>query len=297
MFLSLALVVIDFDKKGKIWMKKPLIIIPAYNVEKEINKLLDNLQEYRDRLVVINDGSEDSTLNIIRKKGFKVLNNNINKGISFSVNKGIEWAKREEYDKIILMDSDGQHDPQFIPQFEEALDYYDFVYGNRFGKSIYLPSTKIASNMMAALLVKSIWKKNISDVACGFKAFCLNKGIESTIDVTGNYSIVYDILFYSLRNQLKIKRIDISAIYYPNELWYTRIDELIALLSSIERFTAGSECNNLNINNLKDKIYNKKDFKIEVMGHVFFAFYLNDKNGYVFQSDIRKLYDYANGDL
>lgn len=278
-------------------MKKPLIIIPAYNVEKEIGKLLDNLLEYRDRLVVINDGSDDSTLSVIKTKGFFVLNNNINKGVSFSVKKGIEWAKNKEYDKIILMDSDGQHDPKFIPRFEETLNYCDFAYGSRFSKNIFLPSAKIASNMMAALLVNSIWESNISDVACGFKAFCLDKGIENIIDVTGGYSIVYDILFYSLCNQLKIKSVDISAIYYPNELWFTRVEELIALLTSIERFTNKEKFSNLNINILKDKINNKKDFTIEIMGYIFFAFYLNNKNGYIIQSDIENLYEYANGDL
>ena len=278
-------------------MKKPLIIRPAYNVEKEIGRLLDNLLEYRDRLVVINDGSDDSTLSIIRTKGFFVLNNNINKGISFSVKKGIEWAKSKEYDKIILMDSDGQHDPKFIPRFEEALNYCDFVYGNRFGKNIYLPSTKIASNMMAALLVNSICESNISDVACGFKAFCLNKGIENIIDVSECYSIVYDILLYSLCNQLKIRSVDISAIYYPNELWFTRIDELIALLASIERFAKKEKLNKLNINVMKNKISNKKNFTVKIMGYDFFAFYVNNKNGYIIQSNIENLYEYANGVL
>lgn len=245
--------------------------------------------------IVINDGSDDSTLSIIRTKGFFVLNNNINKGISFSVKKGIEWAKSKEYDKIILMDSDGQHDPKFIPRFEEALNYCDFVYGNRFGKNIYLPSTKIASNMMAALLVNSICESNISDVACGFKAFCLNKGIENIIDVSECYSIVYDILLYSLCNQLKIRSVDISAIYYPNELWFTRIDELIALLASIERFAKKEKLNKLNINVMKNKISNKKNFTVKIMGYDFFAFYVNNKNGYIIQSNIENLWSFVDG--
>lgn len=253
-------------------MKKPLIIMPAYNVEKEIGKLLDNMQEYRNRLVIINDGSNDSTLSIVRNKGFKVLNNDSNKGISFSIIEGIEWAKSEGFDKIIMMDSDGQHDPQFIPQFENMLNYYDLVYGNRFGKNLYLPSAKIASNMMAALLVNCIWKCKIFDVACGFKGFCLNKGIEDIINVRECYSVVYDILFYSLRNNLKIKSVDISAIYYPNDFWYTRSDEIKALLASIERFADRDRVNVLNMDILQNKIYNTEDFSIKFMEHLFLDF-------------------------
>lgn len=278
-------------------MKKPLIIIPAYNAEKEISDLLDRLLQYRERLVVINDGSSDSTLDIITHKGITVLDNCTNRGISFCVNRGINWAKSQGFDKIILMDADGQHEPQFIPQFESALNFYDFVYGNRFKNNDYIPSAKIASNMIASLLVNSIWKCNIHDVACGFKAFRLNKGIENAIDVLGRYSMVYDILFYSLYNKLKISSVDINAIYYANEFWYTRVAELEALLKSIELFADMEKVEKLEIENLKDKIYCRKNFHIEISGFIFFAFFLNDVNGYIFQSDLKKLFDYANGDL
>lgn len=275
-------------------MEKPLIIIPAFNVENKIGDILNGMQEYRERLLIINDGSNDNTQDIIKNKGFMILNNTINKGVSFSVNKGIEWAKSRGFDKVIMMDSDGQHDPTFIPEFEDALNYYDLVCGNRFSNNIYLPSTKLASNMMAALLVDSIWKCKMNDVACGFKAFCLNKGIEDVISVEGRYSFVYDVLFYSLSQNFKIKSIDISAIYHSEELWYTRIEELCALLNSIERFADQGKLYRINIMDLKEKLFRKEDFTIKYSDYIFYGYFLNNRNGYIIQSEIKKMINHVN---
>lgn len=278
-------------------MKKPLIIMPAYNVEKEIGNLLDEMIEYYERLIIINDGSNDSTLDIIKHKGVMVLDNKINKGISYCVDKGIKWAKQQGFDKIILMDADGQHAPQFIPQFDNALNFYDIVCGCRFRNNNFIPSVKMASNMMASLLANSIWKSDINDVACGFKAFCLNKGIENSINISGKYSMVYDILFYSLHNKLKVGSVDINAIYCPKEFWYTRVEELQALFETIEVFASKENVKNLGIENIKEKISKRKNFFVEISDFAFYSFFLKDVEGYIIQSDLKKLFEYANGDL
>lgn len=278
-------------------MKKPLIVMPAYNVEKEISNVLDAMREYYERLVVINDGSNDATLDVVKRKDVIVLDNEVNKGISFCADRGIKWAKEHGFDKIILMDADGQHDPQFIPQFDNELNFYDIVCGSRFKNSRYVPSAKIASNMMAALLVNSVWESGIKDVACGFKAFCLYKGIEDAINVLGKYSMVYDILIYSLQNKLKIANVDINPIYYPEEFWYTRVEELKALFETIEFFASKDNVKNLGIENLKAKIFQRQDFCFNISGFDFYLFFLQNVDGYIIQSDLKKLFEYANGDF
>lgn len=274
-------------------MDKTLIIMPAYNVADQINKLLDEMGRYRNCLLVIDDGSCDSTGKNVRDQGFQVIRTEENRGISYSISRGIQWAKTQGYDHVILMDSDGQHDPKYIPRFAHSLKSYDFVYGKRFGDIYTAPSVKLASNMLASLIVSAVWNCNIHDIACGFKAFRLNKGIEEAISTSEKYSVVYDVLFYCLNAKLKMKGENISTIYPPNEMWYTRTEEIMALLISIKRYAETEKMKKLTLDDLEESVQRQLDFHIILSGYEFFGFYIAERNGYIIQSKLEGLLEYT----
>lgn len=269
---------------------RPLIIMPAYNVENHIGNLLERMSNYKDNMIIINDGSTDNTEDIIKKIGIKFLANQSNKGISYSIKKGIDWGKNNGFDRIILIDADEQHDPKYIPYFERMLLDYDYVYGSRFNRDKYYPSCKFVSNVLANLLIYCKWKVHIKDVACGFKGFKLYKGIEDNISENGGYSLVYDTLFYSLENKFSIINIDINAIYFPEDFWFTRTNEIRALISSLNKFPTHNSILENDIKRIEDSIKQKKDFQVVFDDKIFYAFYLIDKEGYIIQSDLEKLY-------
>jgi len=182
-----------------------LIIIPVYNVERNIGTLLNMLKTYKDDLIIINDGSIDNTEEIIKNMKFNYLNNSSNRGVSYSINKGIEWGKKQGYNQVILMDGDGQHEPKFIPYFDSQLSNgYDYIYGTRFNKEVRCPESKLCANVLLSLLIREKWNVYIKDIACGFKSFKLYKGIEDNINKNGGYSLVYDTLFYCLEKEYNI---------------------------------------------------------------------------------------------
>lgn len=272
---------------------KSLIIIPAYNVGKKIGKLLNTMIPYKDNLIIINDGSTDNTERIIKNMQFNYLNNKENRGISYSIKNGINWGKEQGYNQVILMDGDGQHNPKYIPYFEYQLSKgYDYVYGARFSKDVYCPNSKLCANILVSLLVNEKWNVYIKDIACGFKSFKLYRGIEDNINQNGGYSLVYDTLFCCLEKGYNIASVNIDPIYYPEELWYTRNNEINALINALEKYQKNTTILEHYIDLVKDCINNGRDFQIELEGKNFYAFYLKNRKGYIIQSDIEKLYEY-----
>ena len=127
-------------------MKRKLIIIPAYNEDKTIlgtvRDIVKNAPSYD--YVVIDDGSNDKTFQICKREGIQVVHLPINLGIGGAVQTGYLFAKENNYDLVVQIDADGQHDPRFLQNMEELLqkEKADMVVGSRFIEKIGFQSSK-----------------------------------------------------------------------------------------------------------------------------------------------------------
>lgn len=112
---------------------KIAIIIPAYNEEKHLKSVVSTTKKIHPTkdIIVVSDGSKDNTVNIAKEQGVQVLEFKKNKGKGFVARKGCDFACKKGYEKIILMDADGQHLPEDIPRFLKALEHKDIVFGYR----------------------------------------------------------------------------------------------------------------------------------------------------------------------
>ena len=112
-------------------MNNICIIIPAYNEEMSIGKVISKSKKYGD-VVVINDGSKDQTKKIAKNYGATVLDNIFNEGYDISILKGIKFALKKKYNYILTIDADGQHPTNKIKKFLYFINKdYDLVIGNR----------------------------------------------------------------------------------------------------------------------------------------------------------------------
>lgn len=95
---------------------KVLIVIPAYNEQENIERVVDDLiQNYPQYdYLVVNDGSKDRTAAICREKGYHFLDLPVNLGLAGAFQAGMRYADRMDYDMAIQFDGEGQHDPQYI---------------------------------------------------------------------------------------------------------------------------------------------------------------------------------------
>ena len=114
---------------------KTLIIIPAYNEEKNIGAVLESIQQKVPEIpiLVVNDGSADNTESVARSHGANVISLPYNSGYGVALQAGFKYAAKKNYSLVIQMDSDGQHDAYLIPEFlKEIKDGKDVVIGSRF---------------------------------------------------------------------------------------------------------------------------------------------------------------------
>lgn len=162
-------------------MEKVLIIIPAYNEEKNILKTYQEIQEYNKEkktkydCLVINDGSTDNTEKILidNKIPHVCLPNNL--GIGGAVQTGYKYAYYNDYDIAVQYDGDGQHDVKYIKNIIEDIKKgkADFAVGSRFIEKISefqtTKSRRIGINIIS-FLIKICTGKKIYDVTSGFRA-------------------------------------------------------------------------------------------------------------------------------
>lgn len=117
------------SKKWKI-----LVIVPAYNEEESLPSLLQEIQRYGYDVVVINDASKDATATVAASLGVPVLSLAANLGIGGSVQTGFKYAVNGQYEIVVQIDGDGQHDPAWIENIVAPIcgGTADCVIGSRY---------------------------------------------------------------------------------------------------------------------------------------------------------------------
>ena len=172
---------------------KSLVIIPAYNEEKSIKKVVESIYKNTSEcdVVVINDGSKDDTYNEAKKTKANVINLPNNLGIGGAVQTGYLYAYKNDYDIAIQVDADGQHDPKYINEMIEFIKngQADMVIGSRFVEKTSYKQTffRMLGINITSGVIKVLTGKRIYDTTSGFRA--INRDIiESFVD---NYPYDY----------------------------------------------------------------------------------------------------------
>lgn len=153
---------------------KVLIIIPAYNeeanIERVVNNLIKNYPQYD--YVVVNDGSKDRTVEICQKNGYNLLNQKQNLGLAGAFQTGMKYALKYGYDAAIQFDGDGQHRPEFIQEMIQEIEQgADIVIGSRFVKEKKPHSLRMAGSNILENLIRLTTGKDIHDPTSGMRMY------------------------------------------------------------------------------------------------------------------------------
>jgi len=152
------------------------VLVPAYNEEDTIENFLRDLKsvladsEDNYEIIVIDDGSRDNTFSVASNfPDIRILRHPYNKGYGASIKTGVQEAL---YERIITIDSDGQHDPAHIPEMLKLLSDYDLVAGARHG---YISGKRGVGNKFFCRLATYLSNLEIPDLTCGLRAFTKDK--------------------------------------------------------------------------------------------------------------------------
>ncbi len=158
---------------------KLLIIIPAYNEELNILNTVNKLKKIKVKntkvdYIVINDGSTDNTLKVLKENNINHINLIKNLGIGGAVQTGYKYALYNNYDIAIQFDGDGQHDENYIEKLVSTINSgYDMVIGSRFIDSndgFHSTFTRQIGIKLLSFLLRVLYKRKVTDPTSGFRA-------------------------------------------------------------------------------------------------------------------------------
>jgi glycosyltransferase involved in cell wall biosynthesis len=203
---------------------KICVIIPTYNEEKNIVDVIEKVKNYVQKIIVVDDGSNDNTTKKAKETGAIVLKHIVNMGKGSAAKTGCDYAYLHKYEKIILLDGDGQHNPKEIPEFIEQLKHADVVFGYRkFNKN--MPWVFRFGNQSINWVTKILYGINIKDTQGGYRAF--NTKVYKKIRwKASDYSMESEMIANVGKHKLKYSQVPIQTIYGDKYKGTTIVDGL-----------------------------------------------------------------------
>ena len=229
--------------------RRTCIIIPAYNEEETIGKVITEVRRYGQGvdIVVVSDASRDRTAQIARQYNVPVLDLPINLGIGGAMQTGFKYAYRNGYDTAMQLDGDGQHDPQYISQVLAPIlkGKADMVIGSRFLDPVGYTSSfiRLFGIRFFAWLIGMMTNQRIYDATSGYRAY--NK--EALAFAAKNYPSDFpepESIVQFLRNGFSIKEVSvamrgrqggISSIRASKGIYFVASNTLAIIITTFKR--------------------------------------------------------------
>ena len=225
--------------------KKLAAVIPCYNEETQIGKVIETMPDYVDHIVIVDDQSPDNTVEVVRgymKKNKKIvlIRHEVNQGVGGAIASGYEWARDNDMDMAVVMAGDGQMDPKDMPPLLDAVavDGVNYSKANRLivNRSIdKVPFVRFFGNSVLSLLTKiasGYW--HISDSQTGYTV--VDKKILHTIDwdkMFKRYGQPNDLLIKLNVHNFTVRDIPQEPVYNVGEKSGIKIGRVIFTISNI----------------------------------------------------------------
>lgn len=213
-------------EKGKIWA-----VIPAHNEQKNIAEIVIKTKKYVDRVLVVDDGSTDNTVELAEKANAIVLKHVVNLGKGAALKTGCDFAVKSGAKCIVVLDADSQHKPEDIPRFVEKLSKYDVVFSYR-KESSKMPAVLKFGNWFISSIVNSLYGVKLKDTQCGFRAFTKDAYKKIRWNAS-DYSMESEIIARAGKQRLKYVQVPIKTIYSDRYKGTTVIDGMKIVLNMI----------------------------------------------------------------
>lgn len=192
--------------------------IPVYNEETYVVRVLRKVLRHAPHVLVIDDGSTDSTPCLLPQQPVEVIRHAINRGYGRSLQDAFRWAMVDGFDWVITMDCDEQHEPEAIPMFVEAAltDRWDVVSGSRYlPDSDHRDAPPPARRKINAQITEELNQRlglSLTDSFCGFKAYRVSALRRLCLDVDG-YAFPMQFWVQAVAHGLRTTEVPVKLIY------------------------------------------------------------------------------------
>ena len=203
------------------------LLIPAYNEEKYIEGVIENSSKYEMDIIIIDDGSIDSTASIVESlisaysPYLKLVRHSKNLGKGQALITGFDYIKENNYSGVITLDADGQHDTKEIINFLEVIkkEDPDLIIGDRLGNTAGMPFIRLATNIFTSWIISKIAGKKVSDVQSGYR-YLKTMTIKKIKLKTKNFDTEPEIILRAGWQGMKILNVPIKTIYHDDFVSY-----------------------------------------------------------------------------
>lgn len=203
-----------------------LTALPVFNEESHITDVLSAVRRFADDILVVDDGSSDRTGEILAKEpGIEVLTHAQNQGYGAALRSAFHYAVEHQYDVLVTIDCDGQHEPRLIPELAAALNPpdsppVDIVSGSRYlqvfdGDSVP-PEERRSINVAITAQLNREFGFHLTDAFCGFKAYRVEILSKFRITELG-YAMPLQVWVQAAAHGMAISEFPIPLIYLEEE--------------------------------------------------------------------------------
>ncbi|WP_185207764.1 DUF2062 domain-containing protein [Chryseobacterium sp. C3] len=207
------------EVRNAISEKKICVLIPSYNNEKTLKRVIDGVLDYTEDIIVVNDGSTDSTREILRSYSqIEVIDLPENKGKGNGLKIGFRKTKELGYHYAITIDSDGQHYPDDIPVFVEALlnEKEDvLLIGNRNMSQDGIPKKSSFGNRFSNFWFWFETGIKLEDTQSGYRLYPLHKIPKKYF--TPKFEFEIEIIVRTAWRHIPVKNVPVKVLYDPAE--------------------------------------------------------------------------------
>lgn len=220
--------------------KKIIAIAPCYNEELKISQVVTRLKEMQqplvDEILVVDDGSNDQSVPLVKKLGATVIELGKTIGVGAALRAGFEYALAQGYDLIVILAGNNKDEPNEIPSLVKPIleGGCDFVQGSRFlkkGNYGHMPFYRRIATRLHPFLFSLVTGKWVTESTNGFRAFRSELLKDPRINLHQEWLNEYELepylYFKTIALGYKTTEVPCTKIYPPKKIGYTKMKPFI----------------------------------------------------------------------
>jgi dolichol-phosphate mannosyltransferase len=194
-----------------------LAALPVYNEANTVTQVLEQVFQYADNVLAVNDGSTDGTAERLHEMpGLRVVSHPQNRGYGAALVSAFQYAIEHEFEFLVTLDCDGQHQPKRIPRFVAACHNADIVSGSRYLKTYagdsQPPAQRLFINRQITRQINQRLGLCLTDAFCGFKAYRVS-ALKSLNITDFGYAMPLEVWVQAAMLGLRIIEVPVPLIY------------------------------------------------------------------------------------